>query len=67
MICPVHDGLGARINFDGQLIDCKGNIQTGLSTLGRVALGTVIAVDSIHDCFGACRENWVDGVISRAR
>ena len=38
----------------------------GLAVLGRMASGSVIAVDSIHDCFGAAAERWAEGVAARA-
>lgn len=64
-IVPVSEGLGARTTADGQLVGSDGGVQTGLCMLGRGALGSVIAVDSIHDCFGASSERWADGVMSR--
>lgn len=66
-MCSVADGLGAHTCSDGQLIGSDKTIQRGLSLLGRLALGSVIAVDSIHDCFGSSAENWADGVLSRVR
>lgn len=64
-LCTVADGLGARTEADGQLVDRNGLVQHGLSLLGRLALGSVIAVDSIHDCVGAATDRWADGVITR--
>ena len=62
-ISAVCDGLGASAKADGQLIGQ--NDTTPLCMLGRMSLGSVIAVDSIHDCFGAATKRWADGVISR--
>lgn len=64
-LCVVADGLGAQTEADGQLVDRNGRVQHGLSLLGRLALGSVIAVDSIHDCVGAATDRWADGVIAR--
>lgn len=64
-ICAVADGLGAQTGADGQLLDHNGDVQHGLALLGRLALGSVIAVDSIHDCVGAATRRWADGVITR--
>lgn len=64
-IAPVADGLGARAGPDGQLIGADGDPQPGLSLLGRLALGSVIAVDSIHDCFGAAATRWAAAVVAR--
>lgn len=64
-ICAVADGLGAQTQADGQLVGRNGDVQHGLSLLGRLALGSVIAVDSIHDCVGAATDRWTDGVLSR--
>ena len=66
-ICALQDGLGAQTQADGQLLIQDGNVQLGLSLLGRQALGSVIAVDSIHDCFGAATDRWAKGVISRIK
>lgn len=59
------EGMGARILPDGQLVGRSGEIQLGLCLLGRLALGSVIAVDSIHDCFGAAADRWADAAVSR--
>ena len=64
-ISAVCDGLGARAKADGQLIGQNGKSASGLCLLGRLSLGSVIAVDSIHDCFGAATKRWADGVITR--
>lgn len=62
----VDKGLGARIAPDGTLIGRDGGMQEGLCLLGRMAAGSVIAVDSIHDCFGAAADRWAEGVARRA-
>ncbi|MSU91204.1 hypothetical protein GE300_16595 [Rhodobacteraceae bacterium 2CG4] len=64
--CPAVEGMGARIRADGGLVGSDGAVLPGLSLLGRMALGSVIAIDSIHDCFGAAAHRWADGVITRA-
>lgn len=65
-IAAIGDGLGARTRPDGQLVGGDGATQTGLSLLGRLATGSVIAVDSVHDCFGAAASRWADGVMARS-
>jgi uncharacterized NAD(P)/FAD-binding protein YdhS len=60
-------GLGARICADGLLMARDGQPQPGLAMLGRMALGSVIAADSIHDCFGAAADRWAEDVLKRAR
>lgn len=37
----------------------------GLALLGRMTLGSVVAPDSIHDCFGASATRWAIGVVER--
>ncbi|PVA08198.1 FAD/NAD(P)-binding protein [Thalassorhabdomicrobium marinisediminis] len=64
-ITPVAEGLGAQTAADGGLIAARGQGVTNLCLLGRMALGSVIAVDSIHDCFGAATHRWADGVMQR--
>lgn len=64
-ICQTYQQSGARTLSDGQLVGGNGETQTGLSLLGRLALGSVIAVDSIHDCFGEASNRWADGVVAR--
>ena len=68
----IHDGylstldkLGARTAPDGRLIDRNEKPVPGLSLLGRLALGSVIAADSLHDCFGKASSRWADGVLRR--
>nr|WP_325248545.1 FAD/NAD(P)-binding protein [Amylibacter sp.] len=65
VIQDFYDGSGAQTCADGQLVGTDGVPQTGLSLLGRLALGSVIAADSIHDCFGASSDRWAKGVLER--
>ncbi|WP_394196646.1 FAD/NAD(P)-binding protein [Litoreibacter albidus] len=58
------DGLGALTRTDGQLM-ADGRDTRGLCLLGRMAMGSVIAVDSLHDCFGASTDRWAAGVAQR--
>ena len=64
-LVPGGKGLAARTNADGRLIDADGKPAKGLCLLGRLALGSVIAADSLHDCFGAAAHRWAAGVRSR--
>lgn len=64
-ICPVGKGMGLRTAPDGRVIGHDGNIGEGLGVLGRLAQGSVIAADSLHDCFGAATWRWSAGVASR--
>ncbi|GGA07196.1 FAD/NAD(P)-binding protein [Neptunicoccus cionae] len=61
-----YESSGAVTAPDGQVVGKDGTPRNGLSMLGRLALGSVIAADSIHDCFGASSERWADGVLDRA-
>ncbi|WP_414897306.1 FAD/NAD(P)-binding protein [Rhodovulum sp. YEN HP10] len=65
-VAAMGEGLGVRTRPDAQVIDASGQVQAGLCLLGRAALGSVIAVDSIHDCFGASAHRWAEGVLERA-
>lgn len=65
MLCARGEGLAARTAADGTLIDASGDRVEGLCLLGRLALGSVIAADSLHDCFGASADRWADGVLAR--
>lgn len=60
---PVTDGMGAQLHAGGQIVDEHGRTQEGLYLLGRLGLGSVIAVDSLHDCFGAAADRWADAVL----
>ena len=64
-LCALAEGLAANTSADGQVICKDGEIEHGLSLLGRLALGSVIAADSLHDCFGEAANRWADGVVSR--
>ncbi|MGJ8555836.1 MAG: FAD/NAD(P)-binding protein [Sulfitobacter geojensis] len=65
MIHPIAEGLGAHTLPEGQLLDRDHAPQGGFSMLGRLALGSVIAADSLHDCFGASTNRWAAGVADR--
>ncbi|QDC08491.1 hypothetical protein FHY55_04185 [Oceanicola sp. D3] len=62
---PLADGLGAATAADGLALMRDGRPAPGLAVLGRMAAGSVIAVDSIHDCFGAAADRWAEGVAAR--
>ena len=64
-LAPVSTDLAAAIAPDGTLCDQGGNPVLGLCLLGRLALGSVTAVDSLHDCFGQSADRWAQGVIER--
>jgi len=64
-ICPISDGLAAHTASDGQLIGKDGKTSAGLCLLGRLALGSVVAADSLHDCFGEASQRWAQGVVTR--
>lgn len=66
-VVAVGKGLGARTLPDARLIGRDGQPQPGLCLLGRLAQGSVIAVDSLHDCFGAAAKRWAEGVAGRLR
>lgn len=65
LVNSVADGLGARTLPDGQLVGRSGDPVPGLSMLGRLTLGSVIAVDGLDDCFGPSTARWADGVMAR--
>ncbi len=64
-VSALPDGLGLRTEPDGRLLGPHGKASPRPSLLGRMAIGSVIAVDSIHDCFGASAKRWANGVRSR--
>lgn len=66
-VVVVAEGLGARTNADGQIVGSDGETKPGLYLLGRQALGSVIAADSLHDCFGASATRWAQGVVDRVQ
>ncbi|MGJ8625245.1 MAG: FAD/NAD(P)-binding protein [Yoonia sp.] len=59
------EDMGAHTTTDGQLIGANGETVSGLCMLGRLALGSVIAVDGLNDCFGPSTTRWANGVIKR--
>ncbi len=61
------EGFGAHSGADGSLIGKDGQRAPGLCLLGRLALGSVAAADSLHDCFGAASDRWAEGVVDRLR
>ncbi len=65
LIATVQEGFGARTQPDGSLVSPDGTVLKGLCLLGRLSLGSVIATDSLHDCFGASTHRWAAGVASR--
>ena len=64
-LAPLAQGLAARTVADGQVRDEQGRVVPRLCLLGRLALGSVIAVDSLHDCFGKSSDRWAKGVCAR--
>jgi len=62
MVKGVH---GAKTRADGQLLGPDGSVSAGLSLLGRLAHGSVIAADSLHDCLGDTAQRWAKGVSNR--
>lgn len=65
-IAAMAEKLAAKTDAEGQLIGADGAPQKGLCLLGRLALGSVIAADSLHDCFGASGDRWAQGLVRRA-
>ena len=61
----IEKGMGALIAPDAGLIDQEHEPIRGLSMLGRLTLGSVIAVDGLDDCFGPSTVRWADGVLNR--
>lgn len=64
-LSALSGGLAAETAADGRLIGRSGDVAPGLCLLGRLALGSVIAADSLHDCFGEASRRWACGVVSR--
>lgn len=64
-LSPISDSLAAHTAEDGQLIGREGKRSPGLCLLGRLALGSVVAADSLHDCFGEASHRWAQGVVAR--
>ncbi|MFW8635139.1 FAD/NAD(P)-binding protein [Cribrihabitans pelagius] len=66
LLHPLDDGLGAATGDGGQALSQAGAPVAGLYVLGRMAKGSAVAVDSLHDCFGATAVNWAEGAARRA-
>lgn len=64
-LVQVAGGLAAKTDADGRVIGRDGAPRPGLCLLGRMALGSVIAVDSLHDCFGEASTRWAKGLLDR--
>lgn len=67
LLVGVGDKLGARTLPDARVIGSDGVPVAGLALLGRLALGSVVATDSVHDCFGAAVGRYADGLVARAK
>ncbi|MCX7567101.1 FAD/NAD(P)-binding protein [Sulfitobacter sp. F26169L] len=65
LVHPVSEGLGAMTDADGRLLTKQGDPLAGLCFLGRLALGSVVAVDSLDNCFGEDASRWAKGVLNR--
>jgi len=63
MLVPVAEKLGARTTAKGRVLDAAGKPVPGLSLIGRLAIGSVIAADDIVDCFGASMTRWTEAVL----
>lgn len=61
---PLGEGLGARCDANASVISIGGHAEPGLWLIGRLANGSVIAEDSIHDCFSATNSAWAQAVIA---
>ena len=66
-LCETAKGMGARTTPDGTVIGRDGTPLPHLCLLGRMSLGSVIAVDSLHDCFGEAAKRWAKGVAERLK
>ncbi|SCM68145.1 FAD/NAD(P)-binding protein [Donghicola eburneus] len=64
-LCPISESLAAETAADAQIIAQDGTRSPGLCLLGRLALGSVVAADSLHDCFGAASHRWAQDVVER--
>ncbi|WP_158541658.1 FAD/NAD(P)-binding protein [Pelagibacterium lacus] len=58
LLAAAGERLGIATRPDGTVLDRDGNEVEGLAVLGRMATGSVIATDSVHDCFGAAVTRW---------
>ncbi|UOA31891.1 hypothetical protein DSM110093_01670 [Sulfitobacter sp. DSM 110093] len=65
LVAPISDDLAAAVGSDGTVCDRNGSPVPGLCLLGRLALGSVTAVDSLHDCFGQSADRWAEGFVQR--
>jgi uncharacterized NAD(P)/FAD-binding protein YdhS len=63
VLAAMGEGLGLDCDRQGQARDDTGQRVRGLSVLGRLCIGRVIAVDSIHDCFGPATRAWADRLL----
>jgi uncharacterized NAD(P)/FAD-binding protein YdhS len=66
LVLPSHPDLGIRIQPDATSTDDSAAGAVPIAVLGRLAQGSLIGVDSIHECFGTRQRNWARGVIARA-
>ncbi|MGR3565833.1 MAG: FAD/NAD(P)-binding protein [Heliomarina sp.] len=66
-LTEIAKGMGARTAPDGTVIDVDGTPIPHLCLLGRMSLGSVIAADSLHDCFGEAANRWARGVAERLK
>lgn len=64
-VTPMAAGLGAHTMPDGQLIGRDDKAIAGLCMLGRLTIGSVIAVDGLDDCFGSSTAAWANGLLNR--
>ena len=64
-LSPLAEALAANTGKDGQVVGRDGGSVAGLCLLGRLALGSVVAADSLHDCFGEASHRWAEGVVDR--
>jgi hypothetical protein len=64
-LSPLAEALAANTGKDGQVVGRDGGSVAGLCLLGRLALGSVVAADSLHDCFGEASYRWAEGVVGR--
>lgn len=62
---PVSEGFAAKTAADGRLVDRQGDPLAGLCVLGRMALGSVVAADTLDNCFGEDASRWATGVLDR--
>lgn len=61
---PLGDALGARCLPDAAPVGPDGAPVPGLALAGRLANGSAIASDSIHDCFGNICDRWANAVLA---